>query len=61
MNMVRILASFPFLVGGLCILITIGSLVGLDIDNSRTDVPIVPCSDESVAVSYTHLTLPTTR
>ena len=48
MNMVRILASFPFLVGGLCILITIGSLVGLDIDNSRTDVPIVPCSDESV-------------
>ena len=48
MNMIRILASFPFLVGGLCILITFGSLVGIDIDDSRTDVPIVPCSDESV-------------
>ena len=48
MNMVKILASFPFVVGGLCILIAIGSLVGIDVENSRTDVPIVPCSDESV-------------
>tara|TARA_B100000575_G_scaffold66637_1_gene51270 strand:+ start:12285 stop:12860 length:576 start_codon:yes stop_codon:yes gene_type:complete len=46
--MVKILASFPFVVGGLCILIAIGSLVGIDVENSRTDVPIVPCSDESV-------------
>jgi len=35
-------------VGGLCALIVIGSLVGIDIDDSRTDVPIVPCSDDSV-------------
>lgn len=48
MNMVRILASFPFVVGGLCVLIVICSLVGIDIDDSRTDVPIVPCSDDSV-------------
>ena len=48
MNMVRILSILPGLVGGLCILMVLGSLVGINVDNSRTDVPIVPCTDDSV-------------
>lgn len=46
MNMVRILSILPGLVGGLCILMVLGSLVGINVDNSRTDVPIVPCTDD---------------
>ena len=48
MNMVRVLSILPGLVGSLCILIVIGSLFGMDLENSRTDVPIVPCTDDSV-------------
>ena len=48
MNMVRILSILPGLVGGLCVLMVLGSLIGIDVENSRTDVPIVPCTDDSV-------------
>ena len=46
--MIKIMSILPGLVGGLCILIVIVSLIGIDIEDSRTDVPIVPCSDDAV-------------
>ena len=48
MNMVRILSVLPGAVGSVCVLLVLGSLLGVGLDESRTDVPIVPCTDDSV-------------
>lgn len=48
MNMVRLLSILPGAVGTVCALLVIGSLLGVSLDSSRTDVPIVPCTDDSV-------------
>ena len=48
MNMVRILSALPFAVGSVCVILVLGSLLGIGLDESRTNVPIVPCTDDSV-------------
>ena len=48
MNMIRILSALPFAVGSVCIILVLGSLFGVGLDGSRTNVPIVPCTDDSV-------------
>ena len=44
--MVRILSILPMLIGLLCALILLLSLVGYQTPSSGSQVPIVPCSDE---------------
>ena len=48
MNMVRILSALPFAVGSVCVILVLGSLLGIGLEESRTNVPIVPCTDDSV-------------
>ncbi|MBK70193.1 MAG: hypothetical protein CMB53_02185 [Euryarchaeota archaeon] len=48
MNMVRILSVLPGAIGSVCVLLVLGSLLGIGLEESRTDVPIVPCTDDSV-------------
>jgi len=59
--MVRILSILPGTVGLLCSLILLISLIGYYPDDSRIDVPIVPCSDEEacfVGMTEQDLTVP---
>jgi hypothetical protein len=44
--MVRVLSVLPGLVGLVCAVILIASLLGYSTDESETEIPIVPCSDD---------------
>ena len=46
--MVRILSILPMVVGLLCALILVLSLIGYQTDATGTQAPIVPCSDDDV-------------
>ena len=48
MNMVRLLSVLPGAVGAVCVLLVLVSLLGVGLEDSRSDVPIVPCTDDSV-------------
>ncbi len=45
--MVRILSVLPAVVGVICALLVIVSLYGPTLDQSRTNVPLVPCTDDT--------------
>ena len=45
--MVRILSVLPAVVGVVCALLVIGSLYSPALDPSRTNVPLVPCTDDT--------------
>jgi hypothetical protein len=46
--MIRILSVLPMLVGLLCALILVLSLIGYQTQETGNEVPIVPCSDDEV-------------
>ncbi len=44
--MVRILSILPGFVGLLCIVILLGSIVGISQEVVKNDIPIIPCSED---------------
>ena len=46
MKMVRVLSVLPGFVGFVCLLLVTGSLVGIELDETRVQATTVPCLDE---------------
>ena len=45
--MIRILSVLPAVIGVICTLLLIVSLYGPTLDSSRTNIPLVPCTDDT--------------
>ena len=45
--MIRILSVLPAVMGIICALLVVVSLYGPTLDASRTDIPLVPCTDDA--------------
>ena len=45
--MIRILSVLPAVIGVICTLLLIVSLYGPTLDASRTNIPLVPCTDDT--------------
>ena len=45
--MIRILSVLPAVMGIICTLLLIVSLYGPTLDASRTNIPLVPCTDDT--------------
>ena len=45
--MIRILSVLPAVMGVICALLVVVSLYGPTLDASRTDIPLVPCTDDA--------------
>ena len=45
--MIRILSILPAAMGVICAILVLVSLYSPTLDSSRTDIPLVPCTDDS--------------
>ena len=61
--MIRILSVLPAVMGVICALLLIVSLFGVTLDQTRTNIPLVPCTDDNtgcpVGMSIEDLSVPT--